>query len=73
MVFLIGCSGFFSASEAAFFSLRLRDREQLACGGSSQQMAARLLSDPDRLLGAILFWNLVVNMIYSAIVSVLTL
>jgi CBS domain containing-hemolysin-like protein len=73
MVFLIGCSGFFSASEAALFSLRLRDRELLASGGSSQQMAARLLSDPDRLLGAILFWNLVVNMIYFAIVSVISL
>jgi CBS domain containing-hemolysin-like protein len=73
MVFLIGCSGFFSASEAALFSLRLRDREQLANGGASQKMAARLLSDPDRLLGAILFWNLVVNITYFAIVSVVSL
>ncbi len=73
MLFLIGCSGFFSAAEAALFSLRLRDRELLAAGGSSQQMAARLLNDPDRLLSAILFWNLVVNMIYFTIVSVVSL
>ncbi len=73
MVVLIACSGFFSASEAALFSLRLRDRERLARGGSSQQMAARLLRDPDRLLSAVLFWNLVVNMVYFAIVSVIGL
>jgi CBS domain containing-hemolysin-like protein len=73
MVVLIACSGFFSASEAALFSLRLRDRERLAAGGSSQQMAARLLHDPDRLLSAVLFWNLVVNMVYFAIVSVVGL
>jgi CBS domain containing-hemolysin-like protein len=73
MVALIACSGFFSASEAALFSLRLRDRERLAAGGTSQQLAARLLNDPDRLLSAVLFWNLVVNMIYFAIVSVVGL
>lgn len=73
MVVLIGCSGFFSASEAALFSLRLRDRERLATGGASQQMAARLLDDPDRLLSAVLFWNLVINMVYFAIVSVVSL
>ncbi|MDA1053780.1 MAG: hemolysin family protein [Planctomycetota bacterium] len=73
MIVLIVCSGFFSASEAALFSLRLRDREQLATGGSSQRMATRLLDDPDRLLSAVLFWNLVVNMIYFAIVSVVGL
>src|SRR5687768_5615179 len=73
MVLLIVCSGFFSASEAALFSLRLRDREQLAAGGSTQRSAAKLLDDPDRLLCAVLFWNLVVNMVYFAIVSVVTL
>ncbi|MEX0818702.1 MAG: hemolysin family protein [Pirellulaceae bacterium] len=73
MLVLIVCSGFFSASEAALFSLRLRDREQLANGSVSQQMAARLLDDPDRLLSAVLFWNLVVNMLYFAIVSVVGL
>lgn len=73
MVVLIGCSGFFSASEAALFSLRLGDREQLGSGGSSPQMAARLLDDPERLLSAILFWNLAINMSYFAIVSVVGL
>jgi CBS domain containing-hemolysin-like protein len=33
-------------------------------------MAARLLDDPDRLLSAVLFWNLVTNIAYFTIVSV---
>jgi len=73
MAVLIGCSAFFSASEAALFSLRARDINRLANGNSSQQLAARLLGNPDRLLTAILFWNLVVNMAYFAIVSVIGL
>lgn len=73
MAVLIGCSAFFSASEAALFSLRLRDREQLVVGTKPQQMAAKLLQDPDRLLSAVLFWNLVINMVYFAIVSVVSI
>ncbi len=73
MAALTGCSAFFSASEAALFSLRLRDVEQLADGSSSQKMSAKLLEDPDRLLSAVLFWNLVINMVYFAIVSVVSI
>jgi CBS domain containing-hemolysin-like protein len=73
MAILIACSGFFSASEAALFSLRGRDRNDLAAGNSSQRLAAALLDDPDRLLTAVLFWNLVINMAYFAIVSVVGL
>jgi CBS domain containing-hemolysin-like protein len=70
MAILIAFSGFFSASEAAMFSLRAADRQRLGSGNRSQQLAARLLDDPDRLLSAVLFWNLVINMAYFAIVSV---
>lgn len=70
MAVLIAFSGFFSASEAAMFSLRASDRQRLANGNRSEQLAARLLQDPDRLLSAVLFWNLVINMGYFAIVSV---
>ena len=73
MVVLIACSGFFSASEAALFSLRAADRRQLEKGNSAQRVAARLLQDPDRLLSAVLFWNLVINMCYFAIASVVGL
>ena len=70
MAVLIACSAFFSASEAAFFYLRPRDRRILAGGNSSQRLAARLLDDPDRLLSAVLFWNLATNIAYFTIVSV---
>ncbi len=73
MLALMGFSGFFSASEAALFSLRVGDRERLAAGNASQRRAARLLDDPDRLLAAILFWNLVINMTFFAIVAVVGL
>lgn len=71
MAVLIGCSGFFSASEAALFSLRAGDRRSLAAGSKAQRTAAELLSDPERVLSAVLFWNLVVNISYFAIASII--
>ena len=73
MGILIICSGFFSASEAAFFSLRAKDRKQLASGKRSQKLVLELLSNPDRLLSAILFWNLVINVAYFAISSIVAI
>lgn len=70
MLVLIAGSAFFSASEAALFSLRERDRAAMSVGNRSQQLAASLLSDSDRLLSAILFWNLVINMTYFAVASI---
>ena len=58
MALLLGCSAFFSTSEAALFYLRRSDRRGLAAGNRSQRIAAGLLDDPDRLLTAVLFWNL---------------
>ncbi len=71
MGLLIGCSAFFSASEAALFSLTSQDRRELAGGTLAQQIAAGLLADPDRLLSAVLFWNLVTNITYFALASIL--
>ena len=73
MIVLMGCSGFFSASEAALFYLRPRDRRVLLSGNRAQQAAATLLSDPDRLLSAVLFWNLVTNIAYFTISSIVAL
>ncbi|MEE2641259.1 MAG: CNNM domain-containing protein [Planctomycetota bacterium] len=73
MGILIFCSGFFSASEAAFFSLRARDRKILKNGTGSQQLVATLLTRPDRLLSAILFWNLVINVAYFALSSIVAI
>ena len=70
MLVLIGCSAFFSASEAALFYLRASDRRQLKSGNASQRAAGLLLLNPDRLLSAVLFWNLVINITYFAISSV---
>lgn len=71
MVVLIGCSAFFSASEAALFSLRAVDRRALMAGNHRQRKAAGLLNDPERLLSAVLFWNLVANVAYFAIASII--
>jgi len=73
MIALIGCSAFFSASEAALFCLRATDRKQLAAGSPAQRLADRLLQDPDRLLSAVLFWNLVINIVYFAMASIVAL
>lgn len=70
MVVLIGFSAFFSASEAAFFSLRTRDIIKLKKGSTNSRIAASLLDNPDQLLSAILFWNLVINVAYFSISSI---
>ena len=70
---LIACSAFFSGSEAALFSLRWPDRCALSIGSPSQQVADRLLRDPDRLLSSVLFWNLMINVVYFSIASVVGL
>lgn len=70
MAALVVMSAFFSGSEAALFSLRPRDRRALQRGSAAARSAVRLLENPERLLSAILFWNLLVNMLYFGIVSI---
>ena len=70
MVVLLVCSGFFSASEAALFYLQPRDRRAMAGGNAAQRAAATLLDQPERLLSAVLFWNLVINITYFSISSI---
>jgi CBS domain containing-hemolysin-like protein len=71
MTLLLACSAFFSASEAALFYLRRPQRRLLAAGNASQRMAAGLLADPNRLLTAVLFWNLLVNLAYLTLAAVI--
>lgn len=73
MAALIVGSGFFSCSEAALFYLGREDRERMARGGRGERAAAALINEPDRLLTSILFWNLVINMAYYALSSLVTL
>lgn len=73
MLGLIFASAFFSCSEAALFYMNREQRDRLATGSVAQRTAIQLLSAPDRLLTAILFWNLVTNMIYFALASVVAI
>lgn len=75
MIALIVCSAFFSASEAALFYLQPRDQRDMAGveGTTGEKVAAGLLDDPDRLLSAVLFWNLVINVSYFAISSIVAI
>ncbi len=72
MLLLLGGSAFFSASEAALFYLNRRDRSAFANGNPAQQMAAQLLLKPDRLLTAVLFWNLIINVAYFTLASIVS-
>jgi putative hemolysin len=71
MAVLICCSAFFSGSEAALFYLRRADRQRLQSGIAAQRLAASLLDDPDRLLTAVLFWNLLINITFFATTSII--
>lgn len=67
MVALIAASGFFSGSETALFSLTSDDLKAYSKGTRIQQRIARLMQQPDRLLTAILFCNLLINLSYFAL------
>lgn len=67
MLGLVLCSGFFSASETAFFFLSRDQIRGFATGNSRQRVVARLMADPDRLLTAVLFWNLLINLAYFTV------
>ena len=67
MLCLIAASGFFSASETALFYLSHDELRSMRSGRTAERAVASLLSDPDRLLTAVLFWNLVTNLTYFAV------
>lgn len=69
MLLLLLVSGFFSGSEAAFFSLTLTQRRELSRGSRSGRIASSLLARSERLLMGILFWNLAINISYFSLVS----
>jgi Mg2+/Co2+ transporter CorB len=67
---LLVFSALFSGSEAALFSLNHRARKALERASTGGRIASRLLDEPERLLSALLFWNLLVNMTYFAIAAI---
>lgn len=73
MLLLLVGSAFFSGAETAFFNL---SRRQIGLLNKSkhrlQKLAAKLLNKPRQLLSCFLFGNMLVNVFFYAIASVLT-
>ncbi|MFT4557598.1 MAG: CNNM domain-containing protein [Planctomycetales bacterium] len=64
---LIG-SGFFSASETALFFLSTEEIQAFQRNDRpSERIVVALLKQPDRLLTAVLFWNLLINLTFFAV------
>ncbi|MCP3850704.1 MAG: HlyC/CorC family transporter [Gammaproteobacteria bacterium] len=71
---LILISGFFSGSETALVSLnRYRLRHLVNSGHKGAEVATSLLAHPDRLFGLILIFNNFVNILASAIATIIGL
>ncbi|MEZ6064850.1 MAG: CNNM domain-containing protein [Planctomycetaceae bacterium] len=60
-------SSFFSGSETALFFLSRDELRAMQVGAARQRAVARLMERPDRLLTAILFWNLLINLMFFAV------
>ncbi|MBN2684162.1 MAG: HlyC/CorC family transporter [Pontiellaceae bacterium] len=74
MALLLWCSAFFSGTESALFSLSRSQIRRLRGEGHRIEHVLSLLSgNPSGLLVAILFGNLVVNILFFSISSVLSL
>jgi putative hemolysin len=64
---LLACSAFFSGTEAAMFSLRRVDRQQMGQSGrSADKLVAQLIARPRRLIATVLIGNEIVNVSISS-------
>ncbi len=73
MLFLLVGSAFFSGAETAFFNLSRRQVADLKKSQAKlQNLAAKLIAKPTSLLSCLLFGNMMVNVLYFAAASVLT-
>ncbi|MHC4558151.1 MAG: hemolysin family protein [Planctomycetota bacterium] len=74
MLLLLSGSAFFSGAETAFFNLSRRQIKLLQESKHKlQNLTARLLNKPGRLLNCFLFGNMTVNVLFYAVASVLTI
>jgi len=74
LVFLIGCSAFFSGSETGLMTLnRYRLRHRAKAGDRAALRTSQLLDRPDRLIGLILLGNNFVNVLASSLATVVAL
>ena len=72
ILFLIICSGFFSASETAYTSLNLVRLKRMASEGDKRAESVLKLADNyDRLLSTILIGNNIVNLLSASLATVL--
>ena len=71
MLVLLMCSTFCSLSETAIFSLNQTDRHELNNKGTLGNILIRLLEQPEKLLSSILFANLLVNLLFFTLASVI--
>ncbi|QEQ95636.1 HlyC/CorC family transporter [Neptunomonas concharum] len=72
LCFLIFCSAFFSSSETGMMSLnRYRLKHLVKQNHRGARQASKLLERPDRLIGVILIGNNFVNILASAIATVI--
>jgi CBS domain containing-hemolysin-like protein len=71
MLLLLGMSAFFSCSEAALFSLKQTERAALAEKGKLGKIVCGLMKNPEHLLNSILFANLLVNLLFFTLSSVI--
>jgi putative hemolysin len=68
MLCLLVGSGFFSASETALFFLSTEEVQAFQRNDRpSERIVVALLKQPDRLLTAVLFWNLLINLTFFAV------
>lgn len=73
MLLLLVGSAFFSGTETAFFNLSRRQIILLQKSKHKlQNLAAALLKEPKQLLSCLLFGNMIVNVLFFALASVLT-
>lgn len=70
---LVVLSAFCSASEAAFFSLTPEQQEAMSKGSASGRLVCQLLKNSDRLLSVLLFSNLIANLLFFGIISVVSI
>ena len=71
-IILLNLSGFFSMSETALMSLsKIRTRHMVEEGVKGAKLVQKLTEDPNKLLGAILIGNNIVNIGASAIATTL--
>ena len=74
LVLLIGCSAFFSSSETGLMTLnRYRLRHRAKAGDKAAQRTSQLLERPDRLIGLILLGNNFVNILASALATIIAI